>query len=54
MDEYDDETQGAIRGLFDIDWAIAVHTHNLAWFIIKSQNDPDCWRGSGPCSLAVK
>ena len=38
------ETPDAIRKLFMADWGMAVRSHELAWYIVKCQNEPQTWR----------
>ena len=38
------ETAAAMRTLFDLDWQVAVSSHELAWYIVKCHHDPTSWR----------
>jgi len=38
------ETSEAMRAMFDVDWDVAVRSHELAWYIVKCHNDPSTWR----------
>jgi hypothetical protein len=38
------ETAAAMRTLFDLDWQVAVRSHELAWYIVKCHHDPTSWR----------
>lgn len=38
------ETPAMLRKMFDLDWEMAVKSHDLGFYIVKCHHDPTTWR----------